>query len=55
VRAITFWFKQATAFQHDHAHRKEKECDAPPVDIEFFHSKIIIFVGRMYPKGFESN
>ncbi len=48
VRTVTLRFEQAAALQHNHADGKEKECDAPPVDIEFFHSHgIEIFNGRM--------
>jgi len=55
VRAITLGLEQTATLQYNHADCKKEKCDAPPVKIEFFHSNVIIFNGRMYPKGFESN
>jgi hypothetical protein len=41
MRAIAFWFKQAATFHYNHTHREEEECDAPPVEIYFFHSQAL--------------
>ncbi|MBC7777640.1 MAG: hypothetical protein H7246_19555 [Phycisphaerae bacterium] len=44
VGTIAFGLKQAAALEYNHAHGEEEECNAPPVEIDFFHSQGIEFL-----------
>jgi len=39
MRTVALRFEQVAAFKHEHAKREQKECSAPPVDLDFFHSQ----------------
>lgn len=43
MRAVAFWFEKAASLHDDHAKADKQECEAPPIEIQFFHSKNLCF------------